>query len=160
MTKCLLFLIAILTSTTLFAQIPAQPVLFRVHMGYFVSNKFDPNAPTSFVVLKDQVAFDQVFGVAMVMRDKSHRLPPNAFVGKMVVAAIHRGKAMVEYKVESVTLEGKTLIITYTTKSTACENTEFACPLIVSIPKGDYAAVQFIEDGKEVKKVKLEEPKK
>jgi hypothetical protein len=49
-------------------------VAFQVHDGYFVSNQFEPDAATSFVVLKDQAAFDQVFGIARVMRDKSLRL--------------------------------------------------------------------------------------
>ena len=128
---------------------------FDTHDGYFVSNKFEPNTPTSFVVLRDQKAFDDVFGVAMVMGDKSHRLPPEAFDAKMVVAAIHRGKAFWGYKVASVTAEGKTLIVRYTTQSTPHPTAEFACPLIVSLDKDGYTAVQFVEDGKVMKKVEL-----
>jgi len=40
------------------------PVKFDVYGGYFVSNKFEPQAPASFVVLQDQKAFDEVFGIA------------------------------------------------------------------------------------------------
>jgi len=123
------------------------------HTGYFVSNQFEPAAPISFVVLQDQAAFDKVFGIAMVMRDKSHRLPPDAFVSRMVVAAIHRGKAVVSYRVERVAAEGKTLVVRYTTKSEPSDTTEFACPLIISLLKGEYDCVQFVEDGKEIKKV-------
>lgn len=128
-----------------------QPIPFAIHDGYFVSNKFEPDAPTSFVLLKDQKAFDEVFGSAFVMRDSHHRLPPNAFETKMVVAAIHRGNATWDYTVESVTADGKTLVVKYTTQSTPNNTAEFACPLILSIEKGDYTDVQFVENGKKIK---------
>ncbi len=41
--------------------------------------------------------------MAVVMQDKSHRLPKDAFKSLMVVAAIKRGNAVVEYKVDGVT---------------------------------------------------------
>ena len=126
---------------------------FDTHTGYFVSNQFEPAAPTSFVVVQDQAAFDKVFGVAMVMGDKSHRLPPDAFLSRMVVAVIHRGKAVVSYRVEHVVAEGKTLVVRYTTKSESSDATEFACPLVISLLKGDYDCVQFVENGKKIKKV-------
>lgn len=133
----------------------ASSVAFDVHDGYFVSNKFEPNAAASFVVINDQRTFDEVFGVAFVMNDKSHRLPPDAFKTKMAVGAIHRGKAVWEYKVENVTADGKTLIVRYTMQSTPSETAAFSCPLILSILKGDYATVQFVENGKEIKKVEM-----
>lgn len=133
-------------------------VAFQVHDGYFVSNQFEPDAPTSFVVLKDQAAFDQVFGVAHVMRDKSLRLAGDAFPEKIVVAAIHRGKSVVTYQVEHLVTDGKTLSLRYTTKSAPSDTAEFSCPLIVSLPKGDYQTVQFIEDGKEIKTLATSAP--
>ncbi len=136
----------------------SSAVAFQIHDGYFVSNQFEPDAPTSFVVLKDQAAFDQVFGVAHVMRDKSQRLAADAFPGKIVVAAIHRGKAFVTYQVEHLVTDGKTLSLRYTTKYAPSDSAEFSCPLIVSLPKGDYQAVQFIEDGKEIKKLATAAP--
>ncbi|MEI8064201.1 MAG: hypothetical protein WCH84_09080 [Verrucomicrobiota bacterium] len=135
--------------------VTSQPLAFEMYTGYFVSNKFEPTAPTSFVVLTDQSAFDNVFGVAMVMQDKAHRLAPDAFSQKLVVAAIHRGKMIVEYKVEQVTAEGKTLNIRYTTKSDPNATAEFACPLIISIAKAEYDAVRFFEDGNEIKQLAL-----
>jgi len=131
---------------------------FDIHDGYFASNKFEPKAKTSFVVLRDQKAFDEVFGVAMVMNDKSHRLPPDSFTEKMVVAAVHRGKAVWGYRVESIVTEGKTLIVKYTSWSKPSETAEYACPLIISVPQGDYATVQFVENRKAVKKLELAEP--
>lgn len=133
---------------------------FDTYSGYFVSNKFEPDADVSFVVIKDQAEFDEVFGVAMVMDDKSHRLPDEPFKANLVVAAIKRGKANVEYKVESVTIEKGVVQLKYTVTSEATPETTYACPLIVSVPKGDYKAVAFIEDGKQVKQVKLGGKKK
>ena len=131
------------------ADLPAtqpatQPVAFDVHDSYFVSNKFQPDAPASFVVLKDQKAFDAVFGVGFVMGDNTHRLPANAFDKKMVVAAIHRGKAVWTYKVESVTEAASVLTIRYTETTKPSDSAELACPLIVSVPRGDYRHVEFV----------------
>jgi hypothetical protein len=94
----------------------------------------------------------------MVMGDKSHRLPPAAFDQKIVVAAIHRGKAMVTYQVQSVTAEAQTLVVRYTTRSTPDDNAEFACPLILSLDKGDFKSVRFIENGKQVKRLEVDAP--
>jgi hypothetical protein len=135
---------------------PAK-LAFDTYSGYFVSNKFEPDAGESFVVITDQEQFDKVFGVAFVMGDKSHRLPKDAFKSVMVVAAIKRGSAVVEYKVASVTEAKGVVELRYATTSTKSDTATFACPLIVSIPKGDYKAVQFVEDGKAVKKVALME---
>jgi hypothetical protein len=133
----------------------SQVLAFETHTGYFVSNQFEPATPTSFVVLTEPAAFDKMFGVAMVMQDKSHRLAPDAFSQKLVVAAIHRGKMIVEYKVEQVTAERKTLTIRYTTKSEPNATAEFACPLIISIAKAEYDAVRFFENGQEIKQLAL-----
>jgi hypothetical protein len=39
----------------------------------------------------------------------------------------------------------------YKATSQPTESASFACPLIVSIPKGDYKTVRFVENGKAVK---------
>jgi len=75
-------------------------VAFDARDGYFVSNKFEPQVPASFVVLQDQKAFDEVFGVAMGMGDRPHHLSPRAFELLMVVAPIKRGKVFWSYTVE------------------------------------------------------------
>lgn len=134
---------------------------FDTYSGYFVSNKFEQDAAESFVVINDQEHFDKVFGVAFVMRDTSHRLPKDAFKSLMVVTAIKRGNASFEYKVESVTEAKGVVELGYTTTEKKSDTASFASPLIVSIPKSDYQAVQFVENKKPVKKVDLrgEKPK-
>ncbi len=128
-------------------------LIFDTYSGYFVSNKFEPDAAESFLVVTDQEGFDKVFGVAFVMGDKAHRLPKDAFKSFMVVAAIKRGKAVVEFKVEGVTLKEGVVELCCTTTEKKSDTATFACPLIVSIPKGEYTAVQFVENGKVVKKL-------
>ena len=133
---------------------PAK-LTFDTYSGYFVSNKFEPNAAASFVVINDQKQFDKVFGVAFVMRDKSHRLPKDAFKSNMVVAAIKRGAALWKFKMEGVSVKDGVVEIKYTTTSTKSDTATFACPLIVSIPKGKYTAMQFVENKRAVKKIEV-----
>ncbi len=135
---------------------PAKAAIsFDTYSGYFVSNKFEPDAAESFVVITDQKQFDEVFGVAFVMGDKSHRLAKDAFKSNIVLAAIKRGKAVWEYKVDGVTVDNGLVNLRYTATSKKSDSATFACPLIVSILKGDYKAIQFWDGGKAVKKVKV-----
>ncbi|MGO9110825.1 MAG: family 16 glycoside hydrolase, partial [Thermoguttaceae bacterium] len=114
--------------------------------------------PDSFVIVTDQKHFDKVFGVASVMRDKSHRLPRDAFKSLIVIARIKRGSTVVEYKVDDVTEGDDVVALRYTTAEKKSDTASYACPLIVSIPKGKYTAIQFVENGKEVKKVEMSAP--
>jgi hypothetical protein len=123
---------------------------FDTYSGYFVSNQFEPKAVKSFVVIADQAQFDKVFGVAVVMGDKSHRLAKDAFKSNVVLAAIKRGKAVVEYKVDGVSVKNGVVELRYTTTSKKSDTATFACPLIVSIPKGKYKTVEFVENKKRV----------
>ena len=135
----------------------AEPtkLTFDTYSGYFLSRTFKPDSAEFFVVITDQEQFDKVFGVAFVMGDKSHRLPKDAFKSLMVVAAIRRGSAVWEFKVEGVSLKDGVVEVSYTTTSTKSGTATFACPFILSILKGKYKAVQFIENGKPVKTVEL-----
>jgi hypothetical protein len=131
---------------------------FEIYSGYFVSNKFEPGAANSFVVATTQEQFDTVFGVAFVMKDKSHRLPANAFKSLMVIAPIKRGKATWEFKVENVTVRNGVVELKYTATSQPSNSATYAVPFVVSIPKGEYNAVQFVENGKPKKKVVIRKP--
>ncbi|HZZ71399.1 MAG TPA: hypothetical protein VFE24_04045 [Pirellulales bacterium] len=133
----------------------AEKLALDTYTGYFVSNKFEANAPESFAIATDQDQFDKVFGVAFVMRDKAHRLPKDLFTSNIVAAVVKRGNAVVEYKVEGATLKDGVVELKYSTTSTKHDTATFASPLIVSFPKGKYTAVQFVEDGQPVKKVEL-----
>jgi hypothetical protein len=137
------------------SALAADPVKlpFDTYSGYFVSNKFEPDAAESFLVVADQEQFGKVFGVAMVMGDKSHRLGKDAFKSNIVVAAVKRGKAVWEFKVEGVTEMNGAVELRYTTTEKKSDSATFACPLIVSIPRGSYTGVRFVENGSAVKTV-------
>jgi hypothetical protein len=129
---------------------------FDTYSGYFVSNKFEPDAAELFAVITDQGHFDKMFGVAMVMGDTSHRLPSDAFTSNIVLAVIKRGREVWEIKVESTTENDGVVSLRYSTASKKSDSATFASPLIVSIPKGKHTAVQFIENDKPVKKVDMQ----
>jgi hypothetical protein len=132
-----------------------SPVPFDTYSGYFVSNKFEPDAAESFVIITDQDQFDKVFGVAMVMGDKSHRLPKDAFKSMVVLAVIKRGKAVWEFKVDGVVAMDGVVELGYTANAKESDSATFASPLIVSIPKGNCKAVEFVENKTSVKKIEL-----
>ena len=128
---------------------------FDRYDGYFVSNQFEPDAAESFVVIEDQKQFDKVFGVAMVMNDKSHRLPKNTFASNLVLAVVKRGNQVLEYRAKKVTVADGVVQFHYSSKAGDPSTATFASPLIVSIPKGKYTAVEFIENKKSLKTIKL-----
>jgi hypothetical protein len=130
---------------------------FDTYSGYFVSNKFEPDAAASFLVVTSQKQFDKVFGVATVMGDKSHRLPKDLFKSSIILTAIKRGPAVWEFKIESVKVDRGVVKLHYTTTAQKSDSATFACPLILSIPSGKYVAVHFIENRKPVRVVKLGE---
>ena len=135
-----------------------EKVPFDTYEGYFVSNKFEPDSPESFVVIKNQKELDKVLGTAMVMGDRSHRLPARPLEKLMVLVAVKRGQAVWTYKVESVSLKAGKLTVDYKATSKE-ENAKFASPLIVSVPKGKYKQVEFVENGKPVKTIELKSKK-
>ncbi|MBI5835214.1 MAG: hypothetical protein HZB16_23150 [Armatimonadetes bacterium] len=141
----------------LLAQTKDWPLVTLVehdeHDGYFVKNTFEPDAPTSFLALRDQAAYNNVFGAGFVMDDRQHRLPKNAFADSVVFAAIHRGHDFYEYRVRHVTVLDGVLRIEYLANTHQNVDATFACPLIVRVPRGAYRAVEFAENGKVVKRL-------
>ena len=131
-----------------------QKLKFDIHSGYFVSNKFEPQESRSFVIAKNQKEFDQVFGVAFVLGDKSHRLEENELKSKTVIATIRRGKSLCDFKVNSITNNDGVLEVKYAAKMQKESTASFASPLIISVPKGNYKAIHFIENGKVLKQIK------
>ncbi len=133
--------------------VAVEPVTlpFDTYSGYFVSNTFEPDAAASFVIIDGQKRFGQVFGVAFVMRDTSHRLPKDAFQTNAVLAVVKRGKAVWTFTVDGVAREDRTVVLRYTAAAAESDSATFACPLIVSIPRGDYTSVTFVENGKQVR---------
>jgi hypothetical protein len=133
----------------------ASAVKHEVFDGYFVSNKFEPESAESFVAVSEQKKFDEVFGVAFVMRDKAHRLPKDAFSHSLVFGVFKRGMATWEFHVNEVVEADGKLEIRYSAKPTPQTSATFASPLILGVPKNDYSSVTFVENKKPVKFLKL-----
>ena len=153
MKQLIVITLVLLTGLATAAE-PAK-LKFETYSGYFVSNKFEPKAATSFLTAGTQKQFDQVFGVAFVMRDKSHRLAADAFKSQLVLAAIRRGMAFCTYQVTSVTEKDGVVQLHYKTTAKKSESASFSCPLIISIPQGKYRAIEFHENNKLVKRLAM-----
>jgi hypothetical protein len=125
-------------------------VEYDVHTGHFEKNNSGLKGDASYLAFTDKAGFDAVFGSAAVMGKKFNWVPKDAFDKKIVVAVIKRGDTPVDYKVEQVTAGDGTLYVQYTAtaKGNAGGAAKFASPLIVSVDKGKYTSVEFIENGK------------
>lgn len=84
-----LWLVSILGAMAVASQVAkgddTKAARHEVFDGYFVSNKFEPDAAESFVAISGQKEFDEVFGVAFVMGDKAHRLPKDSALSHFVL---------------------------------------------------------------------------
>jgi len=135
----------------------ANPIEYMVHSGYFEKNNSGLKGEASYLAIKDRETFDKAFGVAFTMGKKPNVLPVNAFDTRIVVAAIKRGGQVWEYKVEGVTADHATLTVRYGATSKDGSGAQFASPMVVSVARGPYKNVIFIENGKEVGKVSFHE---
>jgi len=147
-----------------------KKVKYEVHSGYLMRLKAYQDARAAdtsnlglyfFMSFTDQDSFDKAFGKSTAAKGnlndfipngqpkgtKPKFLSKNAFDKKLVVAAIHNGMRIYKYKVASVTADGDTLYVKYSADSTVGYPNSYACPLMVSVDKGKYASVVFIENG-------------
>jgi len=141
------------------APVPAKraaegdKVEFDLHNGYFLSNRSGVKGPATYLVVTDPDQFAKLFGKGVVMGKKYNFLPAGAFDSKMVVAAVKQGNQVWTYKMDKVTAKDGVLYVQYEATAGAAGTATFASPMIVSVPKGDYKSVVFVENGKEAKKV-------
>jgi hypothetical protein len=141
------------------ADMKGKDVAFDIRTGYFESNKSGLKGETSFLAFTDQDGFDKVFGKGVVMGAKQNFLPKDAFDSLLVVAAIRRGNAIWTYKVNKVTADDDTLTVDYSATSKDGGTATFASPLILSVDKGKYTSVVFIENGEKAGTVKIDKDK-
>lgn len=162
--KTLFAAVTVLSLPLLAAAAPApddltrrgNKVTYDVHDGHFVKNTYKPKGDSNYLAISDRDSFDNVFGIGRVI-GRQNFVPQDAFEKKMVVAVIKRGNAITQYKVEDVRADGKTLIVRYTAKAgQANPAATFASPMIVSVNKGGYTTVIFLENGKKAEQVKIE----
>ena len=129
---------------------------FDAYSGYFEKNNSGLKGDQSFLAITGRKAFDSIFGVARVIGKKPALVPEEAFKDRLVIATIKRGGETWTYEVDKVTLDDKgTLTLRYQATSKDGGGAKFASPLILSVPKGDYKRILFVENGKEVGKAEL-----
>jgi hypothetical protein len=159
MTKALLLATALgLSAPVVVAadEAKGKTVDAQVHSGYFEKNNSGLKGDTSYLAFTDQEGYDKTFGTAVVMGKKQTFLPKDAFDNKIVVAVIKRGDAISQYDVEKVTADEGKLYVQYKAMPKGGGGTaKYASPLIVSVDKGKYNEVEFIENGKKVGSAKI-----
>jgi len=137
-----------------------EEVKFDVYSGYFEKNNSGLKGEQSFVAILGRKSFDSIFGVARVIGKKPELVPEGAFKDRLVIATMKRGGESWTYEVDKVTLDDKgTLTLRYQASSKDGGGAKFASPLILSVPKGDYKRILFVENGKEVGKAELDAKK-
>jgi hypothetical protein len=135
------------------ADATESKVEFEMHNGYFLSNKSGVTDPETYLAITAPDQFNKFFGKGVVMGKKYNFLAAGAFDSKLVVAAVKKGNQIWTYKVDKIGAKDGVLYVRYEAMGGAPGNAMYASPMIVSVPKGDYKSVVFIENGKEAKKV-------
>ena len=153
--RCLLTALGLL----LFVSVPvssnekkADKIAFEVYARYFVKNTVKLPENPAFFVFQDKKSFDETFGIGFVMGKKPKLVNDKLFESNLIVTAIKSGNTPWAYEVEDVRVEKKQLIVLY--KATGKESSaKYTAALIVSLPRGEFTEVVFIENGKEAGKL-------
>jgi hypothetical protein len=128
--------------------------------GHFEKNNSGLKGDASFLIFTNRDDFDKIFGVGVVMGGKEKLVPKDAFDTKVVAAVIKRGAGITKYEVEKVTNDDGTIYVQYKAETKEGGGTaKLSSPLIVSLDKGKYKEVVFIENGKKTETVKFEKEK-
>jgi hypothetical protein len=122
--------------------------------GYFVKNTAKLSANPAFLLLPDKKAFDEIFGVGFVMKGaRPNLVTDKLFEKNTLVTVIKSGNTLWKYEVRSVRLDKQRLVVRYTAEGKESATAKFNSPLILSVPRGDYTEVVFMEGDKEIGKV-------
>jgi hypothetical protein len=126
-----------------------KEVKFDQHSGYFEKRTSGLKGDSSYLAIADMADFDKTFGVGFVMGKKPNVVPKDAWGKIQIAAVIKRGNATFDYTIEKVTRTGDKLTVDYKATKGAETSGMFATPLVLSVEKGDYKEVVFVENGKE-----------
>jgi hypothetical protein len=130
-----------------------RPVEYQRYDSYFEKNNSGLRGKASYLVLANQEQFDKVFGSAAAMEQNSF-LPPDVFKSKLVFATIKRG-SLRHYDEVKVTAGNGKLVVWYNAKDDAPSSATYSTPLILTVDKGKYNEVVFMENGKKAGAVKF-----
>jgi hypothetical protein len=146
-----ILLFAIITSPSLAGDKIAFEVFAK---GYFVKNNAKLPGNPAYVLIADKKAFDDIFGFGRVMGPAPKLVDAKLFETNLIATVIKSGNTLWKYEVESVSRDKDRLVVKYSAKGMESPSATFRSPLIVSIPRGNYTEVVFVENGKEVGKQK------
>jgi hypothetical protein len=140
------------------------PVKFDRYDNYSEKTADDRKDAISCMAISTRKEFDDRFDDHYFGFGESSKaprsLPKDAFETRMVIAVVRRGNALWTYEVDGLRADGDKLTLRYKTTRKDQPSATFACPMIVSLPKGSYRSVIFIENDKEVGKATIGDAKK
>ncbi|HUQ33783.1 MAG TPA: hypothetical protein VM095_16805 [Pyrinomonadaceae bacterium] len=136
------------------AVIEQSAVDYHQYESYFEKNNSGLKGTVSYLVITRQREFDRIFGAAATATNNDF-LPEGAFKTRLVVATIKRGNSIREYKVKQVTANKGKLFVWYDTEDRSQGDATYSSPLILSVAKGNYREVVFMENGKRAGAVRL-----
>ena len=154
-THAMILTLGLLGCATLAASAgePKGKVAFDVYAGgYFVRNDAPIAGNPAFLVLPSKKSFDGVFGFGFVMGAKPKLVDNKLFDANLIAVVVKEGNAPTTYEVQKVEREKGRLVVHYKATQKQATTARFRSPLILSVPRGDYAEIAFIENGKEVGK--------
>lgn len=135
-----------------------EPVLvdYYVISDYQPLDSFDSGFSRSCVVLEDIRSFAKAFATTTEEGLRASLIPVSAFQNEMFLGVVRRSRENVfDLAVDSVEDKDGELVFRYTTQSKPPERGENITSLLVAVPRGDYSAVRFVENGEMVKVVPL-----
>ncbi|HZZ78595.1 MAG TPA: hypothetical protein VFE62_08755 [Gemmataceae bacterium] len=148
------FVIALCSLSARGGEKKKTDVAFDVYAkGYFVKNTAKLPGNPAFLILPDKKAYDEIFGIGFVMGAKPKLVTDKLFDKNVIVTLIKSGNTIWKYEVDSVRLDKARLVVRYTAKGKESASAKFNSPLILSVPRGEYTEVVFMEGDKEAGKV-------
>jgi hypothetical protein len=131
----------------------ADKLTFEVYArGYFVKNNASLPGNPAYLLLQDKKTFDQIFGIGFVMGPRPKLVDDKLFEKNLIATVIKSGKTLWKYEVEEVRLDKQRMIVQYKATGEESATATFNSPLIISVPRGEYTEIVFVENGKEVGK--------
>jgi hypothetical protein len=152
-----LFLMAALASFAIAAE-PAK-IEVKPYGPFFESNKSGLKGDSSYLVFTDARKFANVLHLTrpLLGGKRPVALPVGSFMKSHVLVVIKRGKTIYDYSDLKAEAKGDTLVFSFKSAAKGKPGSAmFATPLVVTVTRGKYKNVEFVENGKKVETVKLD----
>jgi hypothetical protein len=154
----ILFLLAVVASFAVAADEPAK-IEVKSYGPYFESNKSGLKGDASYLVFTDKTKFDSALRLRppLIGGKRPVPVPDASFLKSHVLVVIRRGKTIFDYSDLKAEAKGDTLRFSFRSAARgAAGSATFKTPLVVTVTKGKYKQVEFVENGKKAETVKLD----